>query len=81
MRGDEDIQEKIAKLVVGSGAIPNFVWSNGLLRFKTRIWVHQDSELKLRIISTFHSSAVGGILGSLLLTETLSSFCLDWDEI
>jgi hypothetical protein len=37
MRGDEDIQEKIAKLVVGSGAVPNFVWSNGLLRFKTRI--------------------------------------------
>jgi hypothetical protein len=41
--GDIDIQEKIAKLAVDRGAMPNFVLSNGLLRYKIRIWVGQDS--------------------------------------
>jgi hypothetical protein len=57
---DAYTKDIIAKAIVQATTISDFSWSNGLLRYKSRIWMGDDSNLKLSLIETFHSSAMGG---------------------
>jgi hypothetical protein len=56
-------KEVIAKLMVDAEAVPNFTWSQGVLRYKSRIWVGADLTLQTKFISECHSSAIGGHSG------------------
>jgi hypothetical protein len=56
-------QKLLTKLSVNSEAVPNFVLKDGLLRFKSRLWVGQDKELQKQIIAALHDSPIGGHLG------------------
>jgi hypothetical protein len=56
---DVAAQDMIAKLVLDSSVVPNFTYTNGLLRCKTRLWVGDDVSLHFKLITVFHSSAVG----------------------
>lgn len=60
---DSATTDIIAKLVVDASAVPNFSWQDGLLRYKNRIWVGPSSELQHKLLTAFHSSAVGGHSG------------------
>jgi hypothetical protein len=42
----------IAKLVVDPAAVPHFSFHDGLLRFKQRVWIGNNPELKTRILAT-----------------------------
>jgi hypothetical protein len=57
---DEAVKEIITKLVLDSAVVPHFTWVQGLLCYKNRIWVGAAAELKLKLISAFHDSAVSG---------------------
>jgi hypothetical protein len=57
---DEMTKSTIAKLVVDANDVPNFTYSGGLLRYKTRIWVGADSEFQYQLIAAMHSSTMGG---------------------
>lgn len=50
----------IAKLVIDPSAVPHYTWQDGLLRYKNRIWVGASPELQSRLLTAFHSSAIGG---------------------
>jgi hypothetical protein len=53
-------KEMIQKLNMDASAVPHFTWSQGLLRYKERIWVESCSKLQLKLLATFHDSAIGG---------------------
>jgi hypothetical protein len=42
---DDHAKEMIAKLSITSDAVPNFTFRDGLLRYKSRIWVGNDQAL------------------------------------
>jgi hypothetical protein len=56
---DSVTQEIIAKLVLDSVAVPNFSWMDGVLHYKSRIWIGIDSSMHQKLISTVHNSALG----------------------
>jgi hypothetical protein len=68
---DASVKEMIAKLLLDESVVPNFAWHQGLLCYKNRIWVGDDSELKQRLIYAFHDSPVGGHSGTLVTYRRL----------
>jgi len=37
---------------------------NGIIRYKNKLWIAQNSALQTKIIAAFHSSAIGGHSGT-----------------
>ncbi|WVZ79744.1 hypothetical protein U9M48_027288 [Paspalum notatum var. saurae] len=68
---DADAQSKLAQLAIDPLAVPHFSLYNGLLKYKTRIWIGSESKLQNDIIKAFHSSAVGGHSGVLVTLRKL----------
>jgi hypothetical protein len=60
---DSFSKEMIASLLLDPNASPDYSWTNGVLRYKSRIWVGSDKELQNRLINACHSSVVGGHSG------------------
>jgi hypothetical protein len=60
---DQQSLSLISKLVVDLAAVPNFTLHDGLLRYKERIWVGEDTHLQHRIVEALHSSPLGGHSG------------------
>lgn len=60
---DSYAQEKFQKIAVTPAAEPHFTLRDGLLRYQGRIWLGNDVELQLQIVSAFHDSPVGGHSG------------------
>jgi hypothetical protein len=62
---NEDVKAKqiIAALAVSPQSIPHFNLSNGLLRYKSRIWIGTNVEMQHQILEAMHSSAIGGHSG------------------
>jgi hypothetical protein len=62
--GDELAKELLVKLSVDQHAVPDYTLLQGVLRYKGRVWVGVVPELRLKIMTAFHSSAVGGHSGA-----------------
>lgn len=60
---DPSALSMIAKLSIDSIAVPHFTLSNGLLRYKSRIWIGVNPALQLKLLHACHSSAIGGHSG------------------
>lgn len=60
---EEKSSSILAALAVNSASISHFTLKDGVLRYKTRIWVGNDSAVHNRIIVALHSSVVGGHFG------------------
>lgn len=60
---DAHAQDLITKLVVVPSSVPNFSLQAGVLRYKDRIWVGQDSAVHKQLMTEFHASAYGGHSG------------------
>eukprot|EP00267_Zea_mays_P054154 XP_020407373.1 uncharacterized protein LOC103652751 [Zea mays] len=60
---DKQALSLISKLAVDPAAVPNFTLHDGLLRYKERIWVGEDTHLQHRIVEALHSSPLGGHSG------------------
>lgn len=61
--GDDHAKELLTKLSIDSAAVPNFTLRDGLLRYKSRIWVGQNIQLQTKLISAVHDTALGGHSG------------------
>ncbi|CAN6166061.1 unnamed protein product [Urochloa humidicola] len=61
--GDAATLDILAKLSLDSTAVPNFTLSQGVLRYKGRIWLGNNLVLQQKVIEAMHSSAVGGHSG------------------
>ena len=60
---DSQAQSLLARLTIHSPDEHGYSLHQGLIRFKDRIWVGDNSGLQTKIITALHSSAVGGHSG------------------
>jgi hypothetical protein len=60
---DSFAKQMIATLLLDPKASPDHSWVNGVLRYKSRIWIGSNVDLQNKLISVCHSSAVGGHSG------------------
>jgi hypothetical protein len=70
----------IAKLAIDAEAIPNFTWTNGLLRYKGMIWIGSNQVLQLKVIAAMHDSALGSLWCASNIQEAQATFCMEWHE-
>lgn len=71
---DEHAQAIIAKLLLDSQSVPHFTFSNGILRYKSRIWIGQVQSLHNQLISALHTTAMGGHSGISVTLRRLKQF-------
>lgn len=71
---DEHAQSIITKLLLDSRLVPHFTFSNGILRYKSRIWIGQVQSLHNQLISTLHTTAMGGHSGIPVTLRRLKQF-------
>jgi hypothetical protein len=60
---DDKCKTLLAKLAVDQNAEENYTLNNGILRYKKKIVLGDDKELRTKIISSFHTSEMGGHSG------------------
>uniref|UniRef100_J3KY79 Reverse transcriptase domain-containing protein n=1 Tax=Oryza brachyantha TaxID=4533 RepID=J3KY79_ORYBR len=60
---DSQATKFLTALAVNAAAIPNFSLHNGILKYKNRIWVGNNSELQTKIVHALHDSPIGGHSG------------------
>jgi hypothetical protein len=60
---DDYTRDVLAKLAIDGVAMQHFSMHQGLLRYKSRIWVGCDVQLQQKLISACHASALGGHSG------------------
>ena len=60
---DAAAQQLLTELAVHSPNNQGFTLDRGLIRFKGKLWVANNSAMQTKIIAAFHSSAIGGHSG------------------
>lgn len=60
---DPHAQSIMAKLLLDASVVPNFSLRDGLLRYKSRIWIGNDASVKHKLLTELHSNAIGGHSG------------------
>ena len=50
----------IARITAGATDLPSYSYTAGILRYKGRIYVGNDEDFQQQLLSTFHSSPIGG---------------------
>lgn len=60
---DEVALAMLAKLAIDPLSVPNFTLSEGVLRYKNRIWIGSNEALQQQLLGACHSSAIGGHSG------------------
>jgi hypothetical protein len=60
---DQFSKDMVAKLMVDGAADPYFSLVNGVLRFKSKIWIGNNVDLQQQLLAAYHSLAVGGHSG------------------
>lgn len=60
---DSEAQAKIQELAVTSPNEQGYSLQNGLIKFHERVWIGNNTALQTKLISAFHSSAIGGHSG------------------
>jgi hypothetical protein len=68
---DPKAQQMIAALAVDPQSVPNFTLSDGILKFKRRIWIGDNTTLQQQVLAALHSSAIGGHSGFLVTYRKL----------
>jgi hypothetical protein len=58
--GNIQCSDMITKLSVDAQAIPHFTLTNGVLRYKQRLYIGDNGDLKQQLLHSFHASALGG---------------------
>jgi hypothetical protein len=72
---DQDmvVKEIIFMLVLDSAVVPHCTFKDGLLGYKTRIWVGSVPELQNQLIAALHSSTLDGYFGFRVTNRRLKS--------
>jgi hypothetical protein len=63
-KSDPVAQDMLTKISLASDAIPHFTLKNGILRYKSRLWIGNVPSLHNHLISVMHDSALGGHYGA-----------------
>ena len=57
---DPRAQKLLTQLAIQSPDMAGYSLDNGIIRYKNKLWIAQNSALQTKIIAAFHSSAIGG---------------------
>jgi hypothetical protein len=60
---DNQAQQLLAQLAVHSPDEQGYTLEKGLIKYKGKLWIAQNSSLRTKLINVMHSSAVGGHSG------------------
>lgn len=77
---DAKAQQLLLELAVVSPNSQGYTLSDGVIRYKQKIWVGACTTLQTKIISAFHSSALGGHSGSQDTYQRIKKLFL-WDGL
>ena len=61
---DPRAQKLLTQLAIQSPDMAGYSLDNGIIRYKNKLWIAQNSALQTKIIAAFHSSAIGGHSGT-----------------
>ena len=61
---DPRAQKLLTQLAIQSPDMAGYSLDNGVIRYKNKLWIAQNSALQTKIIAAFHSSAIGGHSGT-----------------
>jgi hypothetical protein len=53
----------LTKLLIASDSVPNFTLTNGLLRYKNKVWLGCNKPMQQQVMHALHSSPLGGHSG------------------
>jgi hypothetical protein len=70
---DTKCKELKEQLKISLTAVPNFTLHNGILRYKGKIYIGTSTNLKTKLLESFHNSALGGHLGERVTYTKLKS--------
>nr|GEX94922.1 gypsy/Ty3 retroelement polyprotein [Tanacetum cinerariifolium] len=76
---DGDLQQTLLELQDGKDSRKHYTWSNGQLLRKNKMVVRKDEQLRMDLLTYFHSSFVGGHSGMKVTTHKLCSV-LYWKD-
>lgn len=68
---DASCLELITKLSIDGNAVPNVTFKDGILRYKSRVYIGNTGQLKHQLIQNFHNSAFGGHSGERAILKRL----------
>ena len=63
----------LSQLAVSPSSLPNYTLTNGIIRFKGKIWLGSNAELHSKVFAALHSSALGGHSGAPATLQRISS--------
>lgn len=72
-QADPQAQAMLAKLASDSSSSSPSSLTDGLIRYKTRIWVGNNHDLQQQLLRAFHSSPLGGHSGIPATTKRLQA--------
>jgi hypothetical protein len=61
---DAEAQRRLTELALNSPGEHGYDLQEGIIRFHGRVWIGANSALKTKLITSFHSSAIGGHSGA-----------------
>lgn len=60
---DAATRQRLTKLALDPKCEPDFAMQEGILRYKGRVWIGNDTETQQHLVQTLHASAAGGHSG------------------
>jgi hypothetical protein len=79
---DPYAQQLLTRLAVDNSTEQDFCLHNSILRYKGRVWVGADQSMQQKLLSAFHSSALGGSFkGPCELSKIEAIVCMAGYEI
>lgn len=70
---DRKAKELLAQLALSPLSLPHYSLENGIIRYKGKIWLGNNSTLQSQVFSALHSSALGGHSSAPTTLHRLSS--------
>ena len=61
---DPRAQKLLTQLAIHSPDMAGYSLDNGVIRYKNKLWIAQNSALQTKVIAAFHSSAIGSHSGT-----------------
>lgn len=70
---DPRAQQLLQQLAIPSPDNAGYSLEDGLIRYRTKLWIGQNSALQTKLIAAFHSSAIGGHSGQAATYQRLKN--------
>lgn len=67
-------QELLKQLALHSPNTVGYSLDNGIIRYKSKLWIGNNTVLQTKLVATFHSSALGGHSGTKATYQRLKNY-------